>query len=111
MFEALGPFVAFLRVCEALQFTRIARITSLASSVHMGLVNGGDRSPPHPPPPLNDGDTWNTILRSSSSEFPFDLVLVDLGFHLILYCWSFLLRFGTELSFDFVLVDLSFHLM
>ena len=34
------------------------------------------------PPPPNDEGTWNSILRSSSSEFPFDLVL-DLSFHLI----------------------------
>ena len=44
-------------------------------NVHLGLVNGG-------PPPLNDGGTWNCILRSSSSEFPFYLVLVNLSFHL-----------------------------
>ena len=41
-------------------------------------------------------------------DFQFDLVLVDLSFHLIWYCWSFLLRSGTEFPFDLVLLGASF---
>ena len=45
------------------------------------------------------------------TEFSFDVVLVDLSFHLNQYCWSFLLKFGTEFPFDLVLVNLAFHLI
>ena len=61
-------------------------------------------------PPLNDGGTWNTILRSSSSEFPFELVLVDLSFNLIWYCLRFLLNFGIPFQLDLVLLEVPFEI-